>query len=596
MSDEVEVVKLMDKKEQIQRLTEARTACWVHARQYFNRSQFPDPDAVTCPVAWDNILCWSEAPPGTIQNQPCPDYIHGFDTHQNATRECTEDGTWFFNDHVNKTWTNYNACYSIITPHIKDIQEFVEHADSLKLLYTVGYGVSLGSLIIAVFIMCCCSRLKSKSNTLHLNLFLAFILRAALSFAKQLLFVEDLGLEKDIRRRYDGRLEFIQDGTHWECRTLVSLFIYSICVSQMWIFMEGLYLHMLIYSTLSTERRGVRVYVLLGWLSPLLFFIPWVVAKSTLDSQFCWTIHSKPALLWIFNGPLMASVIVNFVFFLNILRVLVSRVRSADRHIGRQQQYRRLAKFILVLIPLFGVLYIVFYVIFPVSFSAEFDIRHLYMEMTYNSFQGFILALLFCFLNEEVHAEIRRMWMRKKSLRRDSMALTRSFGLSSFRKPSFRGHNSVIVRGGGGLTNNNLPGQQSERLYHGRDHTLRVTRSSSADSSGSDKAAADWQWLLKIKRRAALVVFWRKKSSESREGVIDERYDCDIVPDIDAHTTFAACNGSNRRRMLDDEEEPDHISQGSNSGSNSSSNGAEGPLPPPQSSSIQELNGCPPKS
>lgn len=29
--------------------------------------------------------------------------------------------------------------------------------------------------------------------------------------------------------------------------------------------MEGLYLHMLIYSTLSTERRGVRVYVVMGW-------------------------------------------------------------------------------------------------------------------------------------------------------------------------------------------------------------------------------------------------------------------------------------------------------------------------------------------
>ena len=52
---------------------------------------------------------------------------------------------------------------------------------------------------------------------------------------------------------------------HWECRLLVSVFVYSICVSQMWIFIEGLYLHVLIYRTLSTERRGVRLYVMLGW-------------------------------------------------------------------------------------------------------------------------------------------------------------------------------------------------------------------------------------------------------------------------------------------------------------------------------------------
>ena len=37
---------------------------------------------------------------------------------------------------------------------------------------------------------------------------------------------------------------------------------------------------------------------------------------------------------------MLAWLQLNFVFFLNILRVLVSRVRSADRHIGRQQQYR----------------------------------------------------------------------------------------------------------------------------------------------------------------------------------------------------------------------------------------------------------------
>jgi hypothetical protein len=55
--------------------------------------------------------------------------------------------------------------------------------------------------------------LKSKSNTLHVNLFLAFILRAALSFAQEALFVNNLGFEKDVRRTKDGRLEFIPDGT-----------------------------------------------------------------------------------------------------------------------------------------------------------------------------------------------------------------------------------------------------------------------------------------------------------------------------------------------------------------------------------------------
>ncbi|KAL8585808.1 hypothetical protein ACOMHN_065158 [Nucella lapillus] len=529
------VVSLMDEKEQIKRLAEARNACW----RYRNHTQHAaESDGTRCPVVWDNVLCWSAAPPGTLQILPCPDYIHGFDTHHNATRLCTENGTWFYNPATNRTWTNYTDCFDqAVLPKVKDISEFAAHADSLKLLYTIAYGISLGSLIIAVFILCCCRRLKSKSNTLHVNLFLAFILRAVLSFTKEALFVQHLGLDKDVRTLPDGRLQFIPHGTHWECRTLVSLFFYSICVSQMWIFVEGLYLHMLIYSTLSTERRGVRLYVLSGWLSPLLFFIPWVIAKVTMDNHFCWTIPTKPNLFWIMNAPLMATIVVNFVFFLNIVRVLVSRVRSADRHIGRQHQYRRLAKFILVLVPLFGVLYMVIYIIFPMSFSShELDIRQLYIEMTYNSFQGFILAVVFCFLNEEVHAEIRWLWMRNKTMRRDSMVLTRSYVLSSFRKHIVhtRGHNSRPMRPNTVLSNGKLGDSQSPVLQ------VRVSRPS--PDNASDSRAQFW---LRIKDRAK--VFLWKKSSGARESVIDTRYDCVDVPDIDANTF---CSTS-QERMLD---------------------------------------------
>lgn len=52
---------------------------------------------------------------------------------------------------------------------------------------------------------------------------------------------------------------------HWECRLLQTIFMYTICASQMWIFVEGLYLHMLIYKTWSTERNGARPYIILGW-------------------------------------------------------------------------------------------------------------------------------------------------------------------------------------------------------------------------------------------------------------------------------------------------------------------------------------------
>ncbi|KAK6166222.1 hypothetical protein SNE40_022971 [Patella caerulea] len=420
----------MTPDEQWKLLYQAEVNCGQEILKYLNHSRYETiADTPKCGVIWDEVLCWNEAPAGSLVKQPCPNYIHGFNDNEYATRYCTPEGDWYFHPELNKTWTNFSSCSKTSSIDLSF------HFDGLRLLYTIGYGISLGSLIIAVFIMMCCSRLKSKSNTLHLNLFFAFMLRAALSFLKEALFVNGVGFDKDIKEE-NGTLMFIEDGWHWECRLLIALFNYSICVSQMWIFTEGLYLHMLIYRTLYTDRKGVKFYIYLGWLSPLLFFLPWVIVKAVNDNTYCWNINTHAGYIWIMHGPLMATVVVNFCFFLDILRVLCTRVRTNQRHVGRTQ-YRRLAKFILVLIPLFGVMHIVFYVSFPTGFENELDMTQLYIEMAYNSFQGFILALLFCFLNEEVHAELKRMWYRRQSRRSDSIVLTRSFGLSSWKKTSY---------------------------------------------------------------------------------------------------------------------------------------------------------------
>ncbi|RUS80998.1 hypothetical protein EGW08_011236 [Elysia chlorotica] len=396
-------------------------------------------EAPRCPMVWDGIMCWDEAPAGTVQRQRCPHYVFNMNYEALAYRHCETSGDWRLYPHTNSSWTNYTACsalnHSNHSERLNDLKD-LDHAESqaksemLDLVQNIGYGVSLVALVIAVLIMCF-SRLKSKSNTLHLNLFLAFILRAGSSFLKQLLFVQHLGLEKDINRIADGKLTFIEGGLHWECRLLFTVFIYSICVSQLWIFVEGLYLHMLIYRTLSTERNGVRPYIVLGWVLPFAITIPWIFVKAVDDNIMCWNIQSKAA-YWVVHAPLYAAVLLNFFFFLNICRVLCIRARSNGRHAG-QAKYRQLAKFILVLIPLFGVLYVIFGVASFVNFSDRNDFTAMFAEQIYNSFQGFILALLFCFLNEEVHNEMKRIWWRRKTRRRDS-ALTRSFMLSSFRR------------------------------------------------------------------------------------------------------------------------------------------------------------------
>ncbi|XP_048237256.1 parathyroid hormone/parathyroid hormone-related peptide receptor-like isoform X1 [Haliotis rufescens] len=429
--DAGQVVSVMSKTEQRKLLLRAKVRCYRKMVRVLNTtSQDPRDGPAPCVVAWDDILCWDETPPGTMAQQTCPDYVNGFNKNEFARRYCDENGSWWVNPANNYTWTNFSACEK---PAI-DLRYHADIANKLRLLYTVGYSVSLSALVVAVIIMLCCRRLKSKSNILHINLFIAFILRASVSFLKDLLF-KGVGLDMDVRLKSDGTYEFL-DGPHWQCKLLFCLFNYTITASIMWIFIEGLYLHMLIYRTLSTERNGVSFYIVLGWVLPLVFLIPWIVVKAVLENTYCWNIQTRSEFLWILKGPGIAVVLINFFFFLDIFRILFLRARANQRHLGKAK-YKKLAKFILVLIPLFGLMYIILIVAFPAEFTQDdYNLFYLYIEMGYNSFQGFLLALLFCFLNEEVHAEIKKMWYRHKSRRADDATFTKSLGASSWRKSS----------------------------------------------------------------------------------------------------------------------------------------------------------------
>ncbi|CAG5126963.1 unnamed protein product, partial [Candidula unifasciata] len=285
-----------------------------------------------CGVVWDNILCWNKTRAGNVARQLCPAYIPGFVTSEFAERQCTENGTWWFSRDHNYSWTNYSQC--VIPP--LDISSHAKQANNLILLYTVGYSVSLASLVVAVIIMLYWRHLRSKSTILHINLFIAFILRASVSFMKDRLFVGGLGLPRDVRVGQTG-LDFIQEGIHWECRTLFVLLMFAISASQTWVLMEGLYLYLMVHKTMIAEKLGVMPYIYLGWALPWTFLIPWIVIKARFENTFCWNLQENPAFFWILKGPWTAFVVINFVFFLDITRVLTTRELNNQRHAGRSQ-------------------------------------------------------------------------------------------------------------------------------------------------------------------------------------------------------------------------------------------------------------------
>ncbi|KAL6261039.1 hypothetical protein P5V15_008565 [Pogonomyrmex californicus] len=64
-----------------------------------------------CPEIWDKILCWNSTAPGQLAVQQCPSYIVGFDSHAFASKQCMPNGQWFWNVETANAWTNYTQCY-----------------------------------------------------------------------------------------------------------------------------------------------------------------------------------------------------------------------------------------------------------------------------------------------------------------------------------------------------------------------------------------------------------------------------------------------------------------------------------------------------
>ena len=57
---------------------------------------------------------------------------------------------------------------------------------------------------------------------------------------------------------------------NWPCKTVYSLFHYAILANYAWIFIEGAYLHSLIFQTMTENSKSHRYFIGFGW-SKLLF-------------------------------------------------------------------------------------------------------------------------------------------------------------------------------------------------------------------------------------------------------------------------------------------------------------------------------------
>nr|AKC34088.1 parathyroid hormone receptor-like protein bf98A [Branchiostoma floridae] len=381
----------------------------------------PDGNKTYCPPEWDLVTCWPYGEAGAKVSLLCPGYLPDFNSQGHVFRYCDVTGKWVLNPATNKTYANYTECWQ----KAQTSRVPREVLKRVTTMYTVGYSVSLGSLFIAFIILASFKRLHCTRNYVHMHLFMSYMLRAFSILVKDAVLVGD---SVDTPRDTPG------------CKVAQTIFMYFMATNYFWILVEGLYLHNLIFVSVFSERKFFYGFIAIGWVFPLTFVVPWVVVRATLEDNGCWDTNDL-GYTWIYKAPIVAAILLNFFLFLNILRVLAKKMRSpasvADQRnqqccaccfggqpqepSGRRGSYGRrrssiqlqmpmkLAKSTLVLIPLFGVHYIVFVGMPDNVGGTAYEVR-LYFDLFFNSFQGFFVAILYCFLNGEVRAEFKRRW------------------------------------------------------------------------------------------------------------------------------------------------------------------------------------------
>ncbi|KAM3585403.1 uncharacterized protein V6R79_017001 [Siganus canaliculatus] len=336
---------------------------------------------VECNTTWDGWLCWYEAEAGTTAEQSCPDYFDDFDTRAAASKECTETGEWGRHPKSNRTWTDFTNCKANIPQRKATMNHFY--------LVMIGHGLSLVSLLISLAIFFYFKSLSCQRITLHKNLFLSFVLNSIITV---------VWLTKH-GHTYDDYVT---------CKLLMFIHLYLLSCNYFWMLCEGIYLHTLIVVAVFAEKQHLVWYHLLGWGFPLVPAVIHSIARYCYYNDKCW-VSAETSLLYIIHGPICAALVVNLFFLLNIVRVLITKLRVT--HQAESSLYMRAVRAILILIPLLGIQF----VLLPYK-PRDHWVYEMYtyvMEILMH-YQGLLVSTIFCFFNGEVQTVLRRYWNQQR--------------------------------------------------------------------------------------------------------------------------------------------------------------------------------------
>ncbi|XP_078703482.1 corticotropin-releasing factor receptor 2-like isoform X2 [Branchiostoma floridae x Branchiostoma belcheri] len=339
---------------------------------------------VMCNASWDGLTCWPPTPTGRVVRMSCFSELRGipYDTSENATKFCHLNGTWAKKaDYSHCRPVNKNSSVDDSSRH------WEQHLENAKLLQDIGHAISLVCLVFAFAMFAYLKSIRCTRNNIHWNLVATFILRNTSWFIIQAVVT----------------VEAVRDKS-WYCRAVVTLNNYFSSTNFFWMFVEGLYLHIMVAHAFNTEKFDLWVYAMVGWCVPVPIIVAWVLVKVLAQDEGCWI--SSSYYDFIFHGPIILILLVNFIILGNVVRILVLKLRASPEHRETTHYSIKAAKATVVLLPLLGVTYVLF-IVHP-SGQGTSRLVFIYFNSFFQSFQGSFVSIIYCFTNAEIRNAVKR--------------------------------------------------------------------------------------------------------------------------------------------------------------------------------------------
>ncbi|XP_034243000.1 diuretic hormone receptor-like isoform X2 [Thrips palmi] len=290
--------------------------------------------------------------------------------------------------------------------------ETADHSVITSTIYYVGYTVSTVALTMAVFIFSYFRELHCLRNRIHMNLMLAYI-------AADIVWILNMAVN----------VYLIEHISQAFCFIFVVLLHYTMLTHFLWMFVEGLYLYTLVVKTFQQGTAKLPAYLVIGWGVPLVVVVSWVVTRllhpeeqTEHEQDLCsWLAYHWSD--WVYQAPVIAVLAINTIFLCFVMYVLITKLRSdSSMRPGamgppgdaEQQQSKKAAKALLVLIPLLGITYILV-IAGPTEGHAANVFAHVRALLL--STQGLLVAIFYCFLNTDVRHTLANRWERWREVR-----------------------------------------------------------------------------------------------------------------------------------------------------------------------------------